>query len=59
MTQHKVYDNGLLKLAATINKATLSWKVPFISAAGLCNGYKLKGYQLHVDDSLHSLVKGC
>ena len=42
-----------------LNKASVSWKVPFISAVGLSNGYKVEGYQLYVDDSLHTRIKGC
>jgi len=43
----------------TLNMASVSWKCPFISAVGLSNGYKVEGYQLYVDNSLHIRVKGC
>ena len=43
----------------TLNTASLSWKGPDISAVGLSNNYKVEGYQLYVDNFLHTRVKGC
>jgi len=55
-------DEGLFFIdpsTRTLNTASLSWKGPDISAVGLSNNYKVEGYQLYVDNFLHTRVKGC